>query len=157
MSQDAGRARARRILAGFVLILLTMPLAFSILWGVALDDPRVTLLILPLSLWFALSLIGVQAIIHSLLMEFIVWRFVGIHCLAILVSALLGLVGGLGAYLMLGDFLPTFLYAGFVAGLTTGLLLGALRKRHASAGARSPIADAPGTTTTESCSVDRAD
>lgn len=61
--------------------------------------------------------------LYSLLMECCVWRIVGRNVLAILVSSLLGLACGLPVFCVMRDFLAPLLFAGFFAGLTTGLVL----------------------------------
>jgi len=68
---------------------------------------------------------AVQFVVHSFLMEFVVWRVFGRSWLAVLVSALLGLLVGVSIELTWagGEFLETYMYAGFVAGLVTGGIL----------------------------------
>ena len=83
----------------------------------------------PLMLFIACIAGGVQFVVHSFLMEFVVWRVFGRSYLAVFFSALLGLlVGVLIEFTVGGGFLETYMYAGFVAGLVTGGILYRLRK-----------------------------
>jgi hypothetical protein len=128
MSDKGGTGCFVRIVVGAILMPLAGATAFSLVWSIAVA-PLAGLLVLPVSLYGAFPLVGIQAVVYSALMEFAVWRTIGINCLAILISALLGLVSGGLACGISEDFLPNFLFAGFVAGLVTGLVLRALRRR----------------------------
>lgn len=67
--------------------------------------------------------------LYSLLMEFCVWRIMGVNAPAVLVSALLGLLCGFST-VVFGEryFLEPVLFVGFAAGLMTGLVLYYLKK-----------------------------
>ncbi len=94
------------------------------------------LAILPIAASYAFLAAGIQTVLYSLLMECCIWRILGRNVLAILVSSLLGLVCGLSVFCIMRDFLAPLLFAGFFAGLTTGLVLYLLQGRQ-------PIGEAP--------------
>jgi len=130
MSNEFAMYRLARLGAGVFLLWLTASVAFSLLFGVALADPLAPLIFFPAVVCIAVPFAGVQIILYSLLMEFCVWRVVGTNVLAIFISSLLGLACGLSAYLLtVRDFLSPLMFSGFVAGLTTGLILRCLKRR----------------------------
>ncbi len=157
MSDTIRTGRWSRIAWGAVLLPLTAALAFSLVWSIAFD-PLAGLFILPMCLYGAIPLFGIQSVVYSFLMEFAVWRVAGTRWLATFVSAMLGLIG---AGLVCGveeDFRPNFLFAGIAAGLVTGLVLRVLRRRSELADAAvppSPTSDvAPSAECFGACSVE---
>lgn len=157
MSDTIGKGRFGRIALGAILMLLATAVAFSLVWSIAVD-PLAGLLVLPICLYCAVPLLGIQAVAYSLLMEFAVWRTLGTGCLALLTSAVLGATGAGAACYAVQDFLPNLLFAGFLAGLVTGLVLRALRRRSEVAGTAiptSPTSDvAPSAECFRACSVE---
>jgi hypothetical protein len=130
MSSEPGTDRFARLAGGAVLLWLTASVAFSLLFGIAEADLRATLLLFPASAALGFEWAGVQTILYSLLMEFCVWRVIGVNVIAVLISSLLGLACGLSLFfLFAGEFLVPLMFAGFVAGLTTGLVLYLSKKR----------------------------
>jgi len=125
---SATEGRFTRIVAGLVLLPVMAAATFALIWAIAEEDPVMFLSMFAISIYFGAIYAAIQAILYSLLMEFCVWRVVGVNSPAILVSSLLGLVCGLSVSLMLGEFLPTLLFAGFGAGLATGAILYRMRK-----------------------------
>ncbi len=131
-----------RVALGFVLLPVSAAVAFSIVWSMA-DHPLVGLFVLPLALYGAFGLIGVQAVVCSMLMEFAVWRVVGANGLAVFVSGLLGLAS---AGLVCGGtegFVPNVLLAGLAGGLATGLVLRALWRRSEATDSSRPAPSTP--------------
>ena len=120
--------RFERVIMGAVLLPVAAACAFSLIWAIAEKDPAMFLLMFMASIYLAAIYASVQAILYSFLMEFCVWRIVGVNPLAILVSSLLGLVCGLSVYLLFDEFLPTLLFSGFAAGLVTGAVLRCMKK-----------------------------
>jgi hypothetical protein len=142
MPRESGTDCFERLVAGAFLLWLTASTVFSLLFAIALADPRAALLLLPVAAGLGLSWAGVQAVLYSVLMEFCVWRVIGVNVIAVLVSSLLGLACGLSLFfLFAGEFLVPLMFAGFVAGLVTGLALYRWKKR-ARVGQASP--QAPG-------------
>ncbi len=129
MSNERGTSRFERLVVGVILLWLTASVAFSLLFGIVHADPVAALVILPIATSCAFLVAGMQTVLYSLLMECCIWRIVGRNVLAILVSSLLGLVCGLSVFCIMRDFLAPLLFAGFFAGLTTGLVLYLLKGR----------------------------
>lgn len=143
MSHTVKTGRWSRIAWGAVLLPLVAALGFSLVWSIAMD-PLAGVLILPVVLYGAFLSIGIQAVVYTVLMEFAVWRVVGTKCVAIFVGALLGLVSGGFACIGPRDFIPNILFAGFVGGLVTALVLHVLRRRAEVADMSRPTSPAPG-------------
>ena len=126
-----------RVALGFVLLPVSAVVAFSIVWSMA-DDPLAGGFVLPLALYGAFRLIGIQAVVYSLLMESAVWRVVGANGLGVFVGGLLGLASGALVCRGTGGFVPNVLLGGFVGGLVTALVLRALWKRSEAVDSRGP-------------------
>jgi hypothetical protein len=140
MPRESGTDCFERLVAGAVFLWLTASVAFSLLFAIALADPLGALFLFPAFLGLGLWWAGVQAVLYSVLMEFCVWRVIGVNVIAVLVSSLLGLACGLSLFfLFAGAFLVPLMFAGFVAGLVTGLVLCRWKKR-ARAGQAPPQA-----------------
>jgi hypothetical protein len=130
MPRKSGTDCFERLVAGAFLLWLTASAVFSLLFAIALADPLAALFVFPASLGFGLWWAGVQTVLYSVLMEFCVWRVVGTNGVAVLTSSLLGLACGLSVFfLSAGEFLVPLMFAGFVAGLVTGLALYWWKKR----------------------------
>jgi hypothetical protein len=130
MPRESGTDCFERLVAGAFLLWLTASAVFSLLFAIALADPLAALFLFPASLGLGLWWAGVQTVLYSVLMEFCVWRVIGVNVIAVLVSSLLGLACGLSLFfLFAGEFLVPLMFAGFVAGLVTGLVLYRWKKR----------------------------
>jgi hypothetical protein len=130
MPRESGTDCFERLVAGAFLLWLTASVVFSSLFGIIHADLRAALLLLPVAAGLGLSWAGVQTVLYSVLMEFCVWRVIGVNVIAVLVSSLLGLACGLSLFfLFAGEFLVPLMFAGFVAGLVTGLVLYRWKKR----------------------------
>lgn len=76
--------------------------------------------------------IGLQLILYSVLMEFLVWRIFGVNYKAILVSALLGALCGLSLLFVPIDRIKfqagELIIEGFITGIICGLVLYRLKR-----------------------------
>jgi hypothetical protein len=126
--------RIARIVAGVVLLPVIAAAAFALMWAIAEESGWAFLLVFGLSVYLAVIYAGIQAILYSLLMEFCVWRLIGVNPMAVLVSSLLGLACGFSVFLLLGEFLPTLLFSGFAAGLVAGASLWHMKRRGSTRG-----------------------
>jgi hypothetical protein len=129
MADKLTAGRTGRIIVGVVLPCPIAALAVTALFAVVERSGWVFVFMFPLFLFTAYYMGGLQFALHSAVMEFAVWPAFGLSCVSILASALLGLVCGYSVFLIMRGFLPICLFAGFVAGLVTGLVLCWLRKR----------------------------
>ena len=127
---DAFRRAGIRLLVGILVPCPVAALVPAVFFGIVEESLFAIILMYPLTLFIACITGGVQFIVHSFLMEFVVWRVFGRSWLAVLVSALLGLLVGVSIELTWarGEFLETYMYAGFVAGLVAGGILYLLRE-----------------------------
>ena len=125
-----GDAQGRCVSRLLVGIFVPCPVAALVpaVFLVIIERDLLALIMYPGLLYIACIAGGLQFIVHSFLMEFLVWRVVGRNCVAVFVSALLGLLVGVSIWLMWREFLETCMYAGFVAGLVSGGILYRLRR-----------------------------
>lgn len=135
MSQDDQLKRIYRLIAGS---LLPCPI------GVTLDILLGAILTVNLSIFtelpmlipgfiFAYRFIGLQSILYSIVMEFLVWRICGVNYKAILVSALLGALCGLSILFIPIDRIKfqagELVAIGSITGVICGLILYRLKKK----------------------------
>jgi hypothetical protein len=119
-----------RLAAGALLLWLTASAAFSLLLGIVHVDPLAALQLFPIAAMLGFGWAGVQTVLYSLLMEFCVWPVIGVNIRAVFASSVLGLACGLSVFFLFVEyFLMPLMFAGFVAGLTTGLILYQSKKR----------------------------
>ncbi|MBN2132014.1 MAG: hypothetical protein JW741_21110 [Sedimentisphaerales bacterium] len=127
---DVWRRAGIRLVVGILVPCPVAALVPAVFMGFIDKSLLSVVIIYPLALFIACIAGGVQFVVHSFLMEFVVWRVFGRSWPAVLVSALLGLLVGVSIELTWagGEFLETYMYAGFVAGLVTGCIVYRLRK-----------------------------
>ena len=126
----AFRRAGIRLLVGILVPCPVAALVPAVFLGIVEESLFAIVLMYPLTLFVACIAGGLQFIVHSFLMEFVVWRVCGRSWLAVSVSALGGLLIGVSIEITWarGEFLETYMYAGFVAGLVAGGILYLLRE-----------------------------
>jgi MFS family permease len=139
MLEELWTDRFARVVTGAILLWLTASAAFALLFGIVEAHPLAALLLFAMSAMLGFGWAGVQSVLYSLLMEFCVWRVIGVNLVAVLVSSLLGLVCGSSVFFLFAkDFFVPLLFAGFVAGLLTGLALYLWKRRERASQAPAP-------------------
>jgi len=145
MPQDNQTKCVHRLTAGFLFPCPIGVVLHSILVIIIQIDISVVFFLPPM-LFFGYIYAGLQSILYSLVMEFLVWRVCGVNYKAIIVSALLGALCGSSLLFTIPSRstsrIPSFhtwdiivfSSLGLITGIICGYILYRLKKKHSICG-----------------------